>query len=251
MTTTKTYSIAAVKNLLKNYKHWRETTGSELYPSQERFVSQLQDAVNAVKTRPSGSGRTGEPFSFADVATKKWQYGFIKRFANDAIELDIDEYRFNWALDMFEKIDARVDVAANAAWLARHNSPRIQEEIRVCADYYRPSGYYSSYIRRVDAKEMLTEQQYEKFCKNKYTLKALEAHFSEPLFKVGEIVSIRGSESSAARMGINKGLFVVSNTEPITSARKGCKKYKLLPVGQAKPIFFEEWQLKKKKFKKK
>lgn len=247
----KQYKLEDVNLLLKRATENEQNDVVRLYTSQRRMIENYQNAYSkALKVK------FAEDVDYPAITPKsdRWRYGFIKTFncKEATFTIEFDENRYSWVESMFESVLKRLDLDSVSEWQATVlQTEEVQEQIRVMIEYYRPSGYFKSYIRLYDAGKNLNQTQYEKLCKNKYADKVLAAHFSEPLFKVGDLVSIRGSDRSLQNRGLHKGMFVVSNTETITSARKGCKKYKLLPVGGVKPLFYEEFQLKKYKKPKK
>ena len=245
--TEKTYSLEQVETFLKHADENEKRNIVRLYPSQKRMVDNFRLAYAEVEKT-----NFKEDVNFSShikYKKDKWKFGFLKTYsAKDRLFKAQYSSDYQWAVNMFGSIAKRIDFNYISEWQSTVlQTDRVQEEIRVMIGYYRPTSYFSTYIKLYDAGVNLNEEQYNKLCKNKYASKVLQAHFSEPLFKVGEIVSLRGSLDGLERRKMHKGMFVVSNTEAITSARKGCKKYKVLPVGGIKPLFFEESQLKKYK----
>ena len=85
-------------------------------------------------------------------------------------------------------------------------------------------------------------------CKNKYALKVLAGARSVPKYSVGSSVTSRSGANRA--IGLSGGGVVLSTDEPIISAVKGCKRYKVLPYGAGKPVLVEERSIKLYKKKK-
>ena len=248
---TKTYTLEQVDEFLKNVRQNEDESLVRLYPSQVRMIENYELAFKQAKKH-----NFDNDIDYVSLTPKsdKWRYGFIKRYIakEKQFEIEYDGTRFSWAGTMFESLAKRLDFDTITEWQENVlTTETVQEEIKAMIGYYRTSGYFQSYMRIYDAGKRFIEEQYIKLCKNKYAVKVLEAHFADPLFKVGEIVSLRGNDKGLEKRGLHKGLFVLSNTEVITSAKKGCKKYKLLPVGGTKPMFYEEHQLKKYKKPKK
>mgnify|MGYP003110266683 CR=1 FL=1 len=249
--TSKRYTLEQVTNLLKFSTQNEKEKLVKLYPSQARMIENYKLALIQAEKDNFNSD-----VDYPSITPKrdKWRYGFIKSFVAETKEFEIqyNSTRFNWAGTMFESLYKRLDFDTISEWQSNAlKTEKVQQEIEAMIGYYRPTGYFQSYIKIYDAGRNFSEEQYNKLCKNRYAVKVLEAHFAEPLFKVGEIVSLRGNNRGLESRGLHKGMFVLSNTEIITSARKGCKKYKLLPVGGSKPLFYEEYQLKKYKKPKK
>ena len=249
--TIKRYTLKQVSTLLENAKENEKELLVKLYPSQARMIENYKMAYKQAEKH-----NFSNDVDYPSITPKsdKWRYGFIKKFIAESQEFEIEfnSLRFGWAGDMFDGLYKRLDFDTITEWQeVTFSTERVQEEIKAMVGYYRITGYFQSYIKLYDAGKRFTEEQYNKMCKNKYAAKVLEAHFADPLFEVGDLVSLRGNTGGLEKRGLHKGMFVLSNTETITSARKGCKKYKLLPVGGTKPFFYEEHQLKKYKKPKK
>ena len=244
---TKTYTLEQVTKLLGDVAQNLTDGLVRIYPSQNRMIDNYAAAYKKAEKH-----NFNQDIDYEAITPKsdKWRYGFIKYFKAEekCFEISYDSQRFGWAGDMFENLAKRLDFDTITEWQATTlKTDRVQEEIAAMIGYYRETGYFQTYVKLYDASKNLSEEQYKKLCQNKYAVKVLDAHFADPLFEVGDLVSLRGSDRNLKSRGMHKGMFVLSNTETITSARKGCKKYKLLPVGGHKPLFFEERELKKYK----
>ena len=68
-----------------------------------------------------------------------------------------------------------------------------------------------------------------------------------PLYVVGSMVKVRDSQSVNGRLRAYRGqpVLVLEAQQNVTSATKGARKYKVLPIGADKPIDTEERFLKK------
>jgi hypothetical protein len=101
----------------------------------------------------------------------------------------------------------------------------------------------------------MTERQYNTMCCNKYAKKVLDAKSAEPLYPVGSMATIRKSISGPNAGQIRNAQFraksdlvvILSADEPIKSASRGCKTYKVVFVGDSTPVIIEERDLKKVK----
>jgi len=158
--------------------------------------------------------------------------------------------QFN-ALSDIELINLERGSEKHSKW-AREYSKEKKEIAQICAKYYKANPpYFAHMIDKVlnDDKFIPTQSQYLSLCQNKYAKKVLEATFSDPLFKVGELVQGRTSAPS----GIKDKLAVVIsiNLKPVIRAAKGTKQYSVLPIGDDKLIECEERHLKKAKKNKK
>ena len=132
-------------------------------------------------------------------------------------------------------------------WIAQYND--IHREIaNICALYYCANPpYYGDLAYRVlyDKGFTPSEKQYNSLTQNKYALKVLESHYAEPKYKVNDYVSLR--KNNPCRIEEESNMFVIIQTapEPITTAAKGTKKYKILPLDSKNTYIVEERWLKK------
>ena len=130
-----------------------------------------------------------------------------------------------------------------------------RENLRVCADYYKGTGYYRDLVEKVltDSKFVPSPKQYKMMCENKYAEKVLNAYRAEPKFPVGSLATLRKHRSNGymaitgAPLWADINVFVLSTSEPIVSSAKGCKRYKCMIVGGTDTFYCEERDLKKMK----
>ena len=81
---------------------------------------------------------------------------------------------------------------------------------------------------------------------NSYSEKVLASHYSEPRFQVGDYVSLRKQHKSGIER-MDDGIFAVLQVAPeaVSTAAKGTKKYKILPMNSVETYIVEERWLKK------
>lgn len=121
----------------------------------------------------------------------------------------------------------------------------MRDNMKIVAKIYREtqSRYHTALVERVlsDDKFIPTEEQWDKFMNNKYAQGYVVNAKIAPKFKIGDTVS----PSSLDKSGTWTTAIVIDNTTlvPLTHAAGG-KRYSILPYGQAKPIVFEERQIK-------
>ena len=74
----------------------------------------------------------------------------------------------------------------------------------------------------------------------------LTAHFDAPKYLPGSMVQLRPSAGYLCRSKAgNKPCVIISTTEPIVSAARGAKMYRILPFGSAEVMKIEERHIKK------
>ena len=130
-----------------------------------------------------------------------------------------------------------------------------KENLRVCAEYYKGSGYFRDLVERIlsEPDYIPTPALYKKFTENKFASKVLEAHRAEPKFPVGSLATLRKVRSNGylAENGhapwCDVNVMVLSTNEPIVSSARGCKRYRCVMVGSNVTLFCEERDLKKMK----
>ena len=130
---------------------------------------------------------------------------------------------------------------------------------KTIAEYYQEHGYFRDLVKEIlDSKDnnfKMTERQYNAMCCNKYAEKVLDAKNAAPLYPVGSMATLRtnitgvniGGIRTAYRRAKTDLVVVLSTDEPIKSAAKGCKTYKVVFVGDSEPVTIEERDLKRMK----
>ena len=130
---------------------------------------------------------------------------------------------------------------------------------KTIAEYYQEHGYFRDLVKEIlDSKDnnfKMTERQYNAMCCNKYAEKVLDAKNAAPLYPVGSMATLRtnitgvniGGIRTAHRRAKTDLVVVLSTDEPIKSAAKGCKTYKVVFVGDSEPVTIEERDLKRMK----
>lgn len=145
-------------------------------------------------------------------------------------------------------------------WAEYVKTEEYAESVSIISEYYTRTGsYFRDYVSRVSENKKLDEHSFERFVNNKYSSKVLTAWRAEPKHPVGSLVDFRtNSHATNDSNGIGaiykkapQGMLVLSNTEPIVSACKGAKRYKVVCIGESQPFWTEERHLKKRKKKRK
>jgi len=150
--------------------------------------------------------------------------------------------RESWKLDYLYEADP--------AWVALDVNARHYRVAQVAARYYKSAGYFQGLVHSIlnDDGFVPTIEQYNKITKNKFAVKVLNAHYAPQKFAAGSLVQYSATAPGRFRAGGgNKIPMVViqANAAPVTSAAKGAKIYKVLPVGCATTRLVEERHLKK------
>jgi hypothetical protein len=134
----------------------------------------------------------------------------------------------------------------NLDWHERYDASK-KELMHICALYYCANPpYYGDLAHRVlyDKNFVPSERQYKRLTQNKYAQKVLHSHFSESKFKVNDYVSFR--KNNPYKIDNKENIFIIIQIapEPVTTAAKGTKKYKILSINNVDLHVVEERWLK-------
>ena len=154
--------------------------------------------------------------------------------------------------EVYQRIERKSDPAHIKAvndWRANFTE-EMREAAVFAANYYKANPpYFGDAATRIlnDSSYIPSEKLYRKMVLNKYVQRAMQHAKSGPLYMVGSMVTVRNSQSVVGRLSAYKGqpVLVVEAQQDVTSATKGARKYKVLPVGGDKPIETQERYLKK------
>ena len=133
-------------------------------------------------------------------------------------------------------------------WVENYDADK-REKARIVAEYYvqNPPWYGDVSHKILTIDDFIPpEPQYKKMIENNYSEKVLASHYSEPKFKVGDYVSLRKQHKSGIER-MDDGIFAVLQVAPeaVSTAAKGTKKYKILPMNSVETYIVEERWLKK------
>lgn len=156
---------------------------------------------------------------------------------------------------------------------AENYSDELREVAVKCAQYYADQypPYYDRIVEKVlkdPQNHVLSYNEYNKMCNNKYAKKILVCYEEEPKYSVGDFVQIRSTnrvdiantnqkeghiprKSICSKMANKTCMVLQVNAKPITRAAKGARVYKVLITDEAQPIYAHESDLKKSRRAKK
>jgi hypothetical protein len=167
-------------------------------------------------------------------------------------------------VEILAKIEARYTadaVMARIKWEDEYDEEK-RGIAKACAIYYANTGYFRDLVNKVlyDKDSIPSEKQWNAMCCNKYAMKVREAYTGDPKFPAGTMIAVRKSTPGAGpvlsryskKVGTDLAI-ILSDSEPILSASRGNRRYKILFVGDSTPQFAEERDIKKlpKKYQKK
>lgn len=131
---------------------------------------------------------------------------------------------------------------------------------RIAVEYYHRTRCYHSIQSLADkafndpVKFKPTEAQFRTMTKNAYAVKIIENTLAEPLYEQGAVVLIRpvalrgsrGVKNYMMRPYASKPCVVVDvDIGPVLEARRGAKRYRILPFGSSEPFEVTESDIKR------
>ena len=186
----------------------------------------------------------------ARTEAASWANGFVESLIG---QVKGDRRLSDRQTEILKKIEAEHNddsMTERRRWVESYeNDPTLSEKAVIIAHYYKSTGYFSATVREILGSDgfVPTYSQYNKMVKNKYAQKVLAAHYADPKYASGELVTFRASagftdrQCGGATLKRDCAMMVVeSNAAPVKSAARGSKIYKLLPVGKATTIMVEE-----------
>ena len=190
-----------------------------------------------------------------------WAAGYVESLIS---QVKGDRRLSDRQLQILKKIEAEHDDAAMAErqkWVETYtNNPDLRADAIVAANYYMSTGYFKDTAREIIGNDSFipTYSQYNKMVKNKYAQKVLASHNAPAKYPAGSLVTFRANAPSGVRyldgahLKRTVTLMVIeTDAAPVTSAARGAKVYKLLPVGKASTLEVEERYIMKARPKKK
>ena len=187
-----------------------------------------------------------------------WDAGFVESLISQVKSgRDLSEKQ----QQTLAKVNSRYSAEALAALDAFANDYRtsdlMQSRFAIMVDYYKSNGYYGNITSRVVDGFVPTKKQYEAITCNKYATKILAGWEAAPKFAPGSMALVRSTSPRASALWRAAGngklpvVIVAQNASTPSSACKGNKIYKVLPVGCAQTFMVEERDLKTYRAKKK
>ena len=184
----------------------------------------------------------------------QWEQGFFESVKS---QFDKNHTLSVRQIETVQKIAAKFSPEAireREAWYESFGDAQ-RENLRVCADYYKSTGYYRDLVERIltDSNFVPSPKQYKMMCENKYAEKVLNAYRAEPKFPVGSLATLREMRSNGymaitgAPAWAEVNVLVLTTNDPIVSSAKGCKRYKCMIVGGTDTFYCEERDLKNMK----
>ena len=165
-------------------------------------------------------------------------------------------------LEKIEETYSEENLALRENWASTYNQEKRDIALKV-AKYYEKTTYFSNLVNKILTNPdtyVVPMDRWKKFCENKYAKKVLTQYEEVDKFVKGQLVQIRAKNRLAKAndwvynrlpVSLRDQVAVVlePNCKPITESARGSKVYKILIVGNPKPIFTHESDLKKSRKK--
>ena len=244
-------------DLLTYYKRNRTLTSGRVRcvkQLEERYTPEACKAIQRLREEGESDPRIISLKALKGrCEDSSWDQGFLESILD---QLLAGRLLSDGQEEMITKIEERNSeevISARLRWTADWDlKPSLREEFRVMMGYYRANPpYFSNIVTAYDIADSLEGHYYapsktvfDKVCGGKYAIKVLNAPQAEPKYPVGSTVVVRASATQFPNIYKGKAAAVISTTEPIRNASRGCKRYKILLMGVQKPALVDEKDLK-------
>ena len=164
----------------------------------------------------------------------------------------------DYHLERLEKKNDPEAINVAQAWRDAYGPDHQQTATRVAHYYLNNPPYFGDLAARIidnPQSTILSSKQWNKMCENKYAKKILGQYELSPKYENGQFLRIRKNNRldianyNTAYTFLDKAEKVAVvlrvDAQPITRAAKGARIYQILLVGETKPIYAHESDLKK------
>ena len=247
------------QSLLSNYER-----KGRLSAGRAKWVATLEDRYSpenlAAAIEKNGSMLDRLNTLYARTEPASYANGYTESLIN---QVKADRRLSERQMEVLRKIESEHNDEAmteRTKWVESYkNDPTLRNDAIVAAHYYQTTGYFRSTANAIIGDESFipTYSQYNKMVKNKYAQKVLTSHYADPKYQLGQLVTFRANAPSGCRnlggayLKRDVAMMVVAvDAAPVTSAARGGKVYKLLPVGKAETRRVEERHIMKLRKKK-
>jgi len=243
-------------DLLTYYKRHRKLTAGRarcVRELEERYSPEACEAIQRLRDQGESDPRIISLKALEGrCEPSSWDKGFLESVIDQLLEGRRLSTRQEEILGKIEERNSEEVIKARSRWAADWDlKPRLREEFRVMMGYYEANAPYFSNIVTAYKIGESTEEPYvpskhvfDKICGGKYALKVLNAHWAEAKYPVGSTVVVRASAKQFPNTFKGKAAAVLSTTETIVNASKGCKRYKILLMGSMRPALVDEKDIK-------
>ncbi len=247
----KRYTFEELENFVKGYRLIRNDEPCTF----GKFQASICDAMDQIYTLWFYYADKPKDF-FKHYSKSNPKHHSWLSFNTDTKELiyDTGNRDEQWSNELIDNLFDKYEYSKIKQFVEEKKSKDFMELYDAIKTYYEAQGYFGNIFRK--SIDKITPDDWQRVSTNKYAVKIIDAFKAEPLFKVGELVSLRATRECTKQKHhvlrhiipseIDK-VLILSNTEPIINARKGAKRYKVAPVGgkNVQPFWIEEAFMKK------
>jgi hypothetical protein len=243
-------------DLLTYYKRNRKLTAGRarcVRQMEERYSPEACEAIQSLRDQGESDPRIVSLKALKGrCEDSSWDQGFLESILDQLLGGRQLSAKQEEILGKIEERNSEEVLNERSRWTADWDlKPALREEFRVMMGYYRANApYFSNIVTAYDIGESIEEPYipskhvFDKICRGKYALKVLNAHQAEPKYPVGSTVVVRASATKFPNTFKGKAAAVLSTTDPIVNASKGCKRYKILLMGSMRPASVDEKDIK-------
>ncbi len=243
-------------DLLTYYKRNRKLTAGRarcVRQMEERYTTEACEAIQRLRDQGESDPRIVSLKALnARCEGSTWDQGFTESIIDQLLEGRQLSTKQEEILGKIEERNSEEVLNERARWTADWDlKPALKEEFRVMMGYYGANPpYFANIVTAYNICESIEETYlpsktvFDKICRGKYALKVLTAHKAEPKYPVGSTVVVRATATKFPNIFKGKAAAVLSTSEPIVNASKGCKRYKILLMGSMRPALVDEKDIK-------
>ncbi len=235
------------------YEHYKRK--GSLTAGRRRCFVQMEERYAVAPTPAAGLEEATTLYARVAVAAPgSWDARFINSIVGQLSAGREISQRQTEILDRIKDNYSDEAMEQRAGWATSWDEEKA-EIYRVALGYYKSAGYFGGQVAQLqaDPQYVPTLDEYRKVTDNKFARKVLAGWLGEAKFAPGTMVALGAGATYAQAQQCPTGLCVVIQTNATipTSAARGCKVYKLLPVGGVSTFLAEERQLKRARTPKK
>jgi hypothetical protein len=264
------------RNVIEDMQRGYERKGSGyMTRGRKRYFLGMEDrATRSGEAKAQRAATGGTDMSRRLTASDKWiadrsswAAGFMESLISQEAQGRTLSGRQIEMLVKIESENTEEDFNNNSTWYEDFTkSPELQLNYHRAMVYYRSEGNYfrgqfqtwfklgarpeGSMSPTIAPCQIPTRKEYKRIVENnKYFQKVLTGYTTAPKYAVGATVyAAAGAQlRGAQRAQMRRGALVIANDIAITSACKGNRRYRVLPVGAMAPIEIEERHMKSRK----
>ena len=228
------------------HRHW--SGGKAMTSGRKHHFFLVKERVAQLEAR-------GDDLADKDLASKlarlagrvvegTWDHTFVTSLAEQNESGRVLSARQTEILNKIAERYSEASIEKARAWASEYDEAKRVKATRM-ARYYAKAGYFNDLADRIinDPAFVPTMKQYNAITSNKYAAKVLAGYENPAKYAVGS--TVLPAASCPQGRWFKRGGLVLTDSETITSACKGNRVYKVLPIGGMRPVSVEERHIKK------